>query len=307
MAPTTYFSHKTRRTTGALTATGLLVGSIALVHGLEPAEHEPSAFPQASTTIPSTSLASAHTNLTFVPVALKRPETDPQAAAQREAQRAELRRAAEDKAAWLEQQRRAETEQAAEDAAQPDGQAQAEEAAQVEETLATPTDTAEDVVLDRLHSSEESSADDSQLPEGGGTGGPQTQGIVPAAEIVGDGAPRPASPHTALGDAVAEAAKSQVGVRQDCTMLVTNALRARGISFHGWPKDYLSLGHTVSAEEARPGDIVYYASNGMGGSHVAIYLGNGRAVHGGWEGGTTAEFGTELPNASSPLYIRVDR
>lgn len=307
MATTTYLSHKTLRTTGALTASGLLVGSIALVHGLESAEPEPGASPQASTTVPSTSLASAHASLTFVPVALKRPETDPQVLAQLEAQRAEHRRTADEEAARLEEQRRAETEQAVENPTQSEQQVQPEGAQDVEVALATPDDTSEDIGVDRAQSFEESSVDHPQLPEGGRTGGPQTQGIVPAAEIGGNGAPRPASLHTTLGDAVAEAAKAQVGVHQDCTMLVTNALMARGISFHGWPKDYLSLGHTVSAEEAQPGDIVYYASNGMGGSHVAIYIGDGRAIHGGWEGGTTAEFGTELPYASSPLYIRVDR
>ncbi|OAX67829.1 hypothetical protein A5N15_00195 [Rothia kristinae] len=104
-----------------------------------------------------------------------------------------------------------------------------------------------------------------------------------------------------------KAARAQLGRHQDCTALVTNSLRAAGINFHGWPKDYLSLGHTVSASEAKPGDIIYYASNGFGGSHVAIYLGNGRAIHGGWEGGTTAEFSAYLPAASAPVFIHVDR
>ena len=90
-------------------------------------------------------------------------------------------------------------------------------------------------------------------------------------------------------------------------MLVSNALRAVGINFHGWPKDYLQLGHTVSASEAQPGDLIYYASNGMGQSHVAVYLGKGKAVHGGWNGGTTVSFSAHLPTASSPVFIRVDR
>ena len=39
-----------------------------------------------------------------------------------------------------------------------------------------------------------------------------------------------------------------------------------------------SQGHAVSAEEARPGDLVFY-SNGASVNHVAIYIGEGRVVH----------------------------
>ena len=64
-------------------------------------------------------------------------------------------------------------------------------------------------------------------------------------------------------------------------MLVTNSLRAVGINFHGWPYQYLSLGRVVPYSQAMPGDIVVY--NG----HVAIYIGNGQCVHGGWYGTQT--------------------
>lgn len=37
-------------------------------------------------------------------------------------------------------------------------------------------------------------------------------------------------------------------------------------------------GHAVSAQEARPGDLVFY-SNGASVNHVAIYIGEGRVVH----------------------------
>ena len=79
--------------------------------------------------------------------------------------------------------------------------------------------------------------------------------------------------------AIAAAALAQVGATQDCTMLVTNALRAVGINFHGWPEDYLSLGTITSSPVA--GDIIVYSG------HVAIYIGNGQAVHGGWYGSQT--------------------
>ncbi len=79
--------------------------------------------------------------------------------------------------------------------------------------------------------------------------------------------------------AIANAALAQVGVYQDCTMLVTNSLRAVGINFHGWPHEYLSLGPVTN--NPVPGDIIVYQG------HVAIYIGDGMAVHGGWLGNQT--------------------
>lgn len=104
-----------------------------------------------------------------------------------------------------------------------------------------------------------------------------------------------------IGSAIASAALSQLGVAQDCTKLVSNSLAAVGINFHGWPAGYLSLGRTVSAAEAQPGDLIYYADGGMGMAHIAVYIGNGQAVHGGWGGGTTAVFSANV--GSGPVFI----
>lgn len=93
-----------------------------------------------------------------------------------------------------------------------------------------------------------------------------------------------------------QAAMSQLGVFQDCTMLVTNSLAAAGINFHGWPQDYAVLGDWTS--NPVPGDIIIYSG------HVAIYAGNGMAVHGGFNGNTTVLFSV---NCTSVLigYIHV--
>jgi cell wall-associated NlpC family hydrolase len=105
------------------------------------------------------------------------------------------------------------------------------------------------------------------------------------------------------GATIASAAKGQLGVSQDCTALVTNALRAAGINHHGWPDSYLGLGTRVSAAQAQPGDIVYYANGGSGFAHIAIYIGGGKAVHGGWNGNQTTIASVNV--GSGPVFVRV--
>ncbi|MET3720861.1 MULTISPECIES: NlpC/P60 family protein [unclassified Arthrobacter] len=105
------------------------------------------------------------------------------------------------------------------------------------------------------------------------------------------------------GQAILSAAYAQLGVSQDCTMLVTNSLAAVGINFHDWPAGYLSLGRTVSAAEAQPGDLIYYADGGAGMAHIAVYAGNGQAVHGGYNGNQTVVFSANV--GSGPVFIRV--
>jgi len=106
-----------------------------------------------------------------------------------------------------------------------------------------------------------------------------------------------------MGATIAAAAYAQIGVGQDCTALATNALAAAGINYHGWPAGYLSLGRTVSAAAAQPGDLAYYQNGGSGLAHIAVYVGNGMAVHGGWNGGTTSLQSVNV--GSGPVFIRV--
>ncbi|OMH31515.1 hypothetical protein BGP79_11125 [Tersicoccus sp. Bi-70] len=103
--------------------------------------------------------------------------------------------------------------------------------------------------------------------------------------------------------AVANAALAQLGVTQDCTMLVTNAIKAVGINFHGWPADYFQLGSQIPASQAQPGDLIYYADGGGGQAHIAVYIGNGMAVHGGWNGNQTVKFSANV--GSGPVFIRL--
>ncbi|MCU1548808.1 MAG: hypothetical protein JWO29_1759 [Arthrobacter sp.] len=105
------------------------------------------------------------------------------------------------------------------------------------------------------------------------------------------------------GASIAAAAYAQIGVSQDCTRLATKALAAVGVNYHGWPAGYLSLGRTVSAAEAQPGDLAYYKNGGGGLAHIAVYVGNGQAVHGGWNGHTTSLQSVNV--GSGPVFIRV--
>lgn len=77
------------------------------------------------------------------------------------------------------------------------------------------------------------------------------------------------------------AARAQLGIAQDCTAMVENALRALGYGVGDLgPMGFAGYGYQVSPDQAQPGDIM------MRGGHVAIYAGNGVAVHGGFNGST---------------------
>ena len=149
----------------------------------------------------------------------------------------------------------------------------------------------------------------------------ETPAVAPKAEVkketpVATAAPtvaaKPAAPAAAAttqaassnkGAAIYQAALAQLVRYQDCTMLVTNALKAVGINFHDWPAGYMSLGTVVPASQAQPGDLVYYANGGLGAAHIAVYAGNGQAVHGGWLGNQTALNSANV--GSGAVYIRV--
>ena len=149
----------------------------------------------------------------------------------------------------------------------------------------------------------------------------ETSAAAPKAEVkkettVATAAPsvaaKPAAPAAAAttqaassnkGAAIYQAALAQLGRYQDCTMLVTNALKAVGINFHDWPIGYMSLGTVVPASQAQPGDLIYYANGGLGMAHIAVYAGNGQAVHGGWLGHQTVLNSANV--AGGAVYIRV--
>ncbi|WP_260980174.1 NlpC/P60 family protein [Agrococcus jejuensis] len=106
------------------------------------------------------------------------------------------------------------------------------------------------------------------------------------------------------GSTIASAALAQIGEIQDCTKLVADSLAAVGIAYTGMG-NLFNLGPTIPASQATPGDIIYYSNGGFGSAHVAVYIGNGQAVHGGWNGNQTVVAGATIPGASAPVFIDV--
>lgn len=109
-----------------------------------------------------------------------------------------------------------------------------------------------------------------------------------------------AAPVSYAGGGILGAARAQLGVYQDCTALVENSLRMLGYSVGDLgTMSFIGYGVQVSPAEAQPGDIM------MRGSHVAIYSGNGVAIHGGYNG-TTIETGGGISNPHNyAVIIRV--
>lgn len=104
------------------------------------------------------------------------------------------------------------------------------------------------------------------------------------------------------------AARAQIGVAQDCTDLVQNALAAIGMTtrrdeggYDMGPMDFGQFGTEVSASEVQFGDIM------MRGGHVSIYTGDGvshSAVHGGF-GGSTVESIYDADPSGYSFIVRI--
>ena len=91
-------------------------------------------------------------------------------------------------------------------------------------------------------------------------------------------------------------AYAQIGVAQDCTAMVENALRSVGKSVGDLaPGQFFAFGAVVGSPQ--PGDLV------ITGGHVAIYVGNGQVISGGLNGMNTGLHSlSDLPGAS---FVRV--
>ncbi|WP_461170900.1 LysM peptidoglycan-binding domain-containing protein [Arthrobacter sp. Z1-15] len=115
-------------------------------------------------------------------------------------------------------------------------------------------------------------------------------------------APAAGAAVTGTNQTMLNSAFSQMGAMQDCTVLVEVALRAAGHSVGDLaPAQLAAYGTPVS--DPMPGDIIYYADGGMGFAHIAIYIGDGQAIHSGWNGNQTVQQSANV--GSGAAYYRV--
>lgn len=114
---------------------------------------------------------------------------------------------------------------------------------------------------------------------------------------------------TTLGQRISSEAQKLVGVTDGlwCTQVVQQALANAGVSdaYQLWPDQYVGQ-YGYYTNDPQEGDLLYYNNGGRGVDHIAIYIGNGQAVHGNYEGKTVIA-SAYLSTAASPQFIRVVR
>ena len=147
-------------------------------------------------------------------------------------------------------------------------------------------------------------------PEQTDTPAPE-QTVTPAPEQTETPAPEqtvtPAA--STLGQRISAEAQKLVGVTDGlwCTQVVQQALANAGVSdaYQLWPDQYAGQ-YGYYTNDPQEGDLLYYNNGGRGVDHIAIYIGNGQAVHGNYEGKTVIA-SAYLSTAASPQFIRVVR
>ena len=134
--------------------------------------------------------------------------------------------------------------------------------------------------------------------------------VTPEAPAVPETPATPEAPaDSTLGDRISAAAQELVGVTDGlwCTQVVQQALANAGVSdaYQLWPDQYAGVyGYYTDSPQA--GDLLYYNNGGRGIDHIAIYIGNGMAVHGNYNGKTVIA-SAYVPGAANPQFIRVVR
>ncbi|RGS31514.1 hypothetical protein DWY01_03590 [Eubacterium sp. AF22-8LB] len=137
------------------------------------------------------------------------------------------------------------------------------------------------------------------------------QTVTPAPEQTETPAPEQTTTPTAttLGQRISAEAQKLVGVTDGlwCTQVVQQALANAGVSdaYQLWPDQYCGQ-YGYYTDSPAEGDLIYYNNGGRGVDHIAIYIGNGQAVHGNYDGKTVIASATSQYLAS-PQYIRVNR
>lgn len=135
---------------------------------------------------------------------------------------------------------------------------------------------------------------------------PAPEQTTPTPEVQ---APAETPATSTLGQRIAAEAQKLVGVTDGlwCTQVVQQALANAGVSdaYQLWPDQYAGQ-YGYYTNDPQVGDLLYYNNGGRGVDHIAIYIGNGQAVHGNYEGKTVIA-SAYLSTAASPQFIRVVR
>ena len=145
-----------------------------------------------------------------------------------------------------------------------------------------------------------------QTPEQNPTPAPeQTPAPAPEETVT----PAPEQTASSLGGRISSSAQELVGVTDGlwCTQVVQQALANAGVSdaYQLWPDQYQGVyGYYTDSPQA--GDLIYYNNGGRGVDHIAVYIGNGQAVHGNYNGKTVIA-GAYQNGMGNPQYIRVVR
>ena len=145
-----------------------------------------------------------------------------------------------------------------------------------------------------------------QAPEQNTTPAPeQTPAPAPEETVT----PAPEQTASSLGDRISSSAQELVGVTDGlwCTQVVQQALANAGVSdaYQLWPDQYQGV-YGYYTDSPLAGDLIYYNNGGRGVDHIAVYIGNGQAVHGNYNGKTVIA-GAYQNGMGNPQYIRVVR
>ena len=202
---------------------------------------------------------------------------------------------------------------ASQEAVKEETEQKAEEVAETPVTTTEATDTTETPAETPAPEQTETPAPEQTVtpaPEQTETPAPE-QTVTPAPEQTETPAPEqtvtPAA--STLGQRISAEAQKLVGVTDGlwCTQVVQQALANAGVSdaYQLWPDQYAGQ-YGYYTNDPQEGDLLYYNNGGRGVDHIAIYIGNGQAVHGNYEGKTVIA-SAYLSTAASPQFIRVVR
>lgn len=137
--------------------------------------------------------------------------------------------------------------------------------------------------------------------------------VVPETPVTPSPETPSANPYQELNDRIAQEALKLVGVTDglQCTEVVQMAMSNAGVQDAQclWPNQYeAAFGYATDNPQA--GNLIYYNQGGNGLDHIAIYIGNGQAVHGNYtiDGvAQTVVASDKIQGCEDYTYIQVDR